>query len=298
MKRLSFKWILPVVAMPMLMASCNSDEPRPEIQQYVTIDRVGVGELQTRYDASDNFLPTSANDSLCLFIKSSNTNPKYSANYLKYTCDGSSWTPKTPFPWGGGTAEWTAIYPYKPYKERDKENCKIQFFIDPTNDGNVDLLYAYGTTSKSGLDVKFKHAQAKVRVNIYDKFNYKPNITQVNCNFGDRSSYLTIEPGKEPNWEGQGFSLGAIKKVEPQDGAYATFETYSFPWENLYGGFPYVSINLSHDIDLTGVLTKLESNKIYTFNVIYGGEYAELSDITISAWDVVEGSNTLETEED
>ena len=170
MKRLSFKWILPVVAMPMLMASCNSDEPRPEIQQYVTIDRVGVGELQTRYDASDNFLPTSANDSLCLFIKSSNTNPKYSANYLKYTCDGSSWTPKTPFPWGGGTAEWTAIYPYKPYKERDKENCKIQFFIDPTNDDNVDLLYAYGTTSNSGLDVKFKHAQAKVRVNIYDKF--------------------------------------------------------------------------------------------------------------------------------
>ena len=284
--------------MPMLMASCNSDEPRPEIQQYVTIDRVGVGELQTRYDASDNFLPTSANDSLCLFIKSSNTNPKYSANYLKYTCDGSSWTPKTLLPWGGGTAEWTVIYPYKPYKERDKENCKIQFFIDPTNDDNVDLLYAYGTTSKSGLDVKFKHAQAKVRVNIYDKFNYKPDITQVNCSFGDRRSYLTIEPGKEPNWEGEGFSLGAIKKVEPQDGAYATFETYSFPWENWYGGFPYVSINLSHDIDLTGVLTKLESNKIYTFNVIYGGEYAELSDITISAWDVVEGSNTLETEED
>ena len=298
MKRLSFKWILPVVAMPMLMASCNSDEPRPEIQQYVTIDRVGVGELQTRYDASDNFLPTSANDSLCLFIKSSNTNPKYSANYLKYTCDGSSWTPKTLLPWGGGTAEWTAIYPYKPYKEVDKENCKIQFFINPTNDDNVDLLYAYGTTSKSGLDVKFKHAQAKVRVNIYDKFNYKPDITQVNCSFGDRRSYLTIEPGKEPNWEGEGFSLGAIKKVEPQDGAYATFETYSFPWENWYGGFPYVSINLSHDIDLTGVLTKLESNKIYTFNVIYGGEYAELSDITISAWDVVEGSNTLETEED
>ena len=58
MKRLSFKWILPVVAIPMLMASCNSDEPRPEIQQYVTIDRVGVGELQTRYDASVNFLPT------------------------------------------------------------------------------------------------------------------------------------------------------------------------------------------------------------------------------------------------
>lgn len=297
MKRLSFKWILPVVAMPMLMASCNSDEPRPEIQQYVTIDRVGVGELQTRYDASDNFLPTSANDSLCLFIKSSNTNPKYSANYLKYTCDGSSWTPKTPFPWGGGTAEWTAIYPYKPYKEVDKENCKIQFYINPANDDNVDLLYAYGTTSKSGLDVKFKHAQAKVRVNIYDKFNYKPDIKQVSCNFGDRRSYLTIEPGQEPNWVGEGFSLGAIKKVEPQDGAYATFETYSFPWENLYG-FTYVNIDLRHDIDLTGVLTKLESNKIYTFNVIYGGEYAELSDITISAWDVVEGSNTLETEED
>ena len=291
MKRLSFKWILPVVAMPMLMASCNSDEPRPEIQQYVTIDRVGVGELQTRYDASDNFLPTSANDSLCLFIKSSNTNPKYSANYLKYTCDGSSWTPKTPFPWGGGTAEWTAIYPYKPYKERDKENCKIQFYLDQ----NVDLLYAYGTTSKSGLDVKFKHAQAKVRVNIYDKFNYKPNIESVSCNFGEAMSTLTIESGKEPNWEGQQSSIGRnVNKVEPKDGAYATFETYSFPWENRYNNGS-IRINVNLEIDLKGVLTKLESNKIYTFNVIYGGEYAELSDITISAWDVVEGSNTLET---
>lgn len=294
MKRLSFKWILPVVAMPMLMASCNSDEPRPEIQQYVTIDRVGVGELQTRYDASDNFLPTSANDSLCLFIKSSNTNPKYSANYLKYTCDGSSWTPKTLLPWGGGTAEWTAIYPYKPYKERDKENCKIQFYLDQ----NVDLLYAYGTTSKSGLDVKFKHAQAKVRVNIYDKFNYKPNIESVSCNFGEAMSTLTIESGKEPNWEGQQSSIGRnVNKVEPKDGAYATFETYSFPWENRYNNGS-IRINVNLEIDLKGVLTKLESNKIYTFNVIYGGEYAELSDITISAWDVVEGSNTLETEED
>ena len=294
MKRLSFKWILPVVAMPMLMASCNSDEPRPEIQQYVTIDRVGVGELQTRYDASDNFLPTSANDSLCLFIKSSNTNPKYSGNYIKYTCDGSSWTPKTPFPWGGGTAEWTAIYPYKPYKEIDKENCKILFYLDQ----NVDLLYAYGTTSKSGLDVKFKHAQAKVRVNIYDKFNYKPNIESVSCNFGEATSTLTIEPGKEPNWEGQQSSIGRnVNKVEPQDGAYATFETYSFPWENRYNNGS-IRINVNFEIDLKGVLTKLESNKIYTLNVIYGGEYAELSDITISAWDVVEGSNTLETEED
>lgn len=294
MKRLSFKWILPVVAMPMLMASCNSDEPRPEIQQYVTIDRVGVGELQTRYDASDNFLPTSANDSLCLFIKSSNTNPKYSANYLKYTCDGSSWTPKTLLPWGGGTAEWTAIYPYKPYKERDKENCKIQFYLDQ----NVDLLYAYGTTSKSGLDVKFKHAQAKVRVNIYDKFNYKPNIESVSCYFGEAMSTLTIESGKEPNWEGQQSSIGRnVNKVEPKDGAYATFETYSFPWENRYNNGS-IRINVNLEIDLKGVLTKLESNKIYTFNVIYGGEYAELSDITISAWDVVEGSNTLETEED
>ena len=294
MKRLSFKWILPVVAMPMLMASCNSDEPRPEIQQYVTIDRVGVGELQTRYDASDNFLPTSANDSLCLFIKSSNTNPKYSANYLKYTCDGSSWTPQTLLPWGGGTAEWTAIYPYKPYKERDKENCKIQFYLDQ----NVDLLYAYGTTSKSGLDVKFKHAQAKVRVNIYDKFNYKPNIESVSCYFGEAMSTLTIESGKEPNWEGQQSSIGRnVNKVEPKDGAYATFETYSFPWENRYNNGS-IRINVNLEIDLKGVLTKLESNKIYTFNVIYGGEYAELSDITISAWDVVEGSNTLETEED
>ena len=197
-------------------------------------------------------------------------------------------------PWGGGTAEWTAIYPYKPYKERDKENCKIQFYLDQ----NVDLLYAYGTTSKSGLDVKFKHAQAKVRVNIYDKFNYKPNIESVSCNFGEAMSTLTIESGKEPNWEGQQSSIGRnVNKVEPKDGAYATFETYSFPWENRYNNGS-IRINVNLEIDLKGVLTKLESNKIYTFNVIYGGEYAELSDITISAWDVVEGSNTLETEED
>ena len=54
------------------------------------------------------------------------------------------------------------------------------------------------------------------------------------------------------------------------------------------------------DLALINKLTvkELSKDEIYTFNVIYGGEYAELSDITISAWDVVEGSNTLETEED
>ena len=111
-------------------------------------------------------------------------------------------------------------------------------------------------------------------------------------------STLTIESGKEPNWEGQQSSIGRnVNKVEPKDGAYATFETYSFPWEDRYN-YVNITINLAFSINLSGVLTKLESNKIYTFNVIYGGEYAELSDITISAWDVVEGSNTLETEED
>ena len=111
-KNLLFRGLLAVAAVPMLMASCNSDEPRPEINQYVTIGRVGVGEMETRagYDATNNFLPTSSTDSLTLFVKSSLSDAKYSRDFLQFSCDGAKWTTKNPLEWGGSTAKWSAFY--------------------------------------------------------------------------------------------------------------------------------------------------------------------------------------------
>ena len=105
MKRLSFKWILPVVAIPMLMASCNSDEPRPEIQQYVTIDRVGVGELQTRgeIEATGNFMKSGSR--IQLWFDSGKDDARYNASKMIWQCDGQKRASKTPLLWGGGAAK-------------------------------------------------------------------------------------------------------------------------------------------------------------------------------------------------
>lgn len=306
-KNLLFRGLLAVAAVPMLMASCNSDEPRPEINQYVTIGRVGVGEMETRagYDATNNFLPTSSTDSLTLFVKSSLSDAKYSRDFLQFSCDGAKWTTKNPLEWGGGTANWSAFYgatskdivynsKSKKYELNIKysQNCMLAY--------NRDLLYAYGTTSTGSLGINFKHLTAKLRYNIHIISGQDPikNLRGlctaenyiVSLNIGEA---LTIEP--IDGFAGMMFIEHPEFKVTPTNGATYSYEYLVLPMktnkyeQRFYIGGTYSEL-YSNIEDVT-----IESNKSYVFDVYIADRKVLKADVTIKAWEDVENAANLET---
>lgn len=301
-KNLLFRGLLAVAAVPMLMASCNSDEPRPEINQYVTIGRVGVGKMETRagYDATNNFLPTSSTDSLTLFVKSSLSDAKYSRDFLQFSCDGAKWTTKNPLEWGGGTANWSAFYGATSkdivYNSKSK---KYELNINGNSNifaYNRDLLYAYGTTSSGSLGINFKHLTAKLRYNIHIISGPDPieNLRGLNhfynfivsLNIGEA---LTIEPME--GVLGMMFKDHPEFKVTPTNGATYSYEYLVLPMKSWY----YISgtnsedySNMEHDITI-------ESNKSYVFDVYIADDEILKADVTIKAWEDVENAANLET---
>lgn len=294
MKNGMFKGVLAMAAIPMVLASCNSDEPRPEVLEYVTINRVGVGELSTRSGdivATDNFLPVTADgDSLILFVKSSNADPLYSADYLRYSCDGTSWKPETNLAWGGGTAEWSAVYSFNASDIYDKETRKI-VWTGPHN----DLLYAYGTTSKSSIDIKMRHACAKVRVNLIDKYNLNPDIKRIECP-GCSRNFATIEPGKDIVWGNVREYIYLSTPTSEKDGVY-TYEYFSAPYEgSIYDPFILQINGLYENMHCVTPILTFEANKIYEIDLIFGGEYVKFESVTIKPWEDVENATAVETE--
>ena len=304
-KNLLFRGLLAVAAVPMLMASCNSDEPRPEINQYVTIGRVGVGEMETRagYDATNNFLPTSSTDSLTLFVKSSLSDPQYSRDYLQFTCDGSKWSTKTPLAWGGNTAKWSAFYGTT-YQDvfYDSSTEKYNLRYINIEDPHRDILYAYGTTSTGSLSINFKHLTAKLRYNIHiisgpDPIEnlrgiMKRDYSKVNeINIGEE---ITIAP--EYEWDCYLFFKDHPElKVTPTNGATYSYEYLVLPMktnkyeQRFYIGGTYSEL-YSNIEDVT-----IESNKSYVFDVYIADGKILKADVTIKAWEDIENAANLET---
>ena len=302
-KNLLFRGLLAVAAVPMLMASCNSDEPRPEINQYVTIGRVGVGEMETRagYDATNNFLPTSSTDSLTLFVKSSLSDAKYSRDFLQFSCDGAKWTTKNPLEWGGGTANWSAFYGATSkdivYNSKSKKyELRINYYYEQYN---RDLLYAYGTTSSGSLSINFKHLTAKLRYNIHiisgpDPIEnlrgiMKRDYSKVNeINIGEE---ITIAP--EYEWDCYLFFKDHPElKVTPTNGATYSYEYLTFPIEvekyYIVGTGTEGASNMQDPIII-------ESNKSYVFDVYIADGKILKADVTIKAWEDIENAANLET---
>ena len=305
-KNLLFRGLLAVAAVPMLMASCNSDEPRPEINQYVTIGRVGVGEMETRagYDATNNFLPTSSTDSLTLFVKSSLSDAKYSRDFLQFSCDGAKWTTKNPLEWGGGTANWSAFYGATSkdivYNSKSKKyELRINYYYEQYN---RDLLYAYGTTSTGSLSINFKHLTAKLRYNIHIISGPDPienlrglckrDYSQVNeINIGEE---ITIAPEYVYSNDLL-FKIHPELKVTPTNGATYSYEYLTFPIEvsDLYNY--YISgIGTEGSSNMQGP-TIIESNKSYVFDVYIADGKILKADVTIKAWEDIENAANLET---
>lgn len=315
-KNLLFRGLLAVAAVPMLMASCNSDEPRPEINQYVTIGRVGVGEMETRagYDATNNFLPTSSTDSLTLFVKSSLSDPQYSRDYLQFTCDGSKWSTKTPLAWGGNTAKWSAFYGTT-YQDvfYDSSTEKYNLRYINIEDPHRDILYAYGTTSSGNIGINFKHLKAKLRYNFYVVSGNDPLPYLYGINTTSRNSQselnvgedLTIDPEKGYGNSNFKFIDYPELKVTPAEGATYSYEYLVVPSSAYYDDYLEKTIVIRIDLPtnyygdrlfyIPGQLI-IESNKIYVFDIYIADNDIIKVNATIKAWEDEEYATKLETE--
>lgn len=305
-KNLLFRGLLAVATVPMLMASCNSDEPRPEINQYVTIGRVGVGEMETRagYDATNNFLPTSSTDSLTLFVKSSLSDAKYSRDFLQFSCDGAKWTTKNPLEWGGSTAKWSAfygatskdiVYNSKSKKYELRTNSYFEEYYR-------DLLYAYGTTSSGSLSINFKHLTAKLRYNIHIISGPDPIENLRGLSKRNWSEVKEINIGEEitiaPEYVYSNdlyFKNHPELKVTPTNGATYSYEYLTFPIEVSDFYNYYISgIGTEGSSNMQGP-TIIESNKSYVFDVYIADGKILKADVTIKAWEDIENAANLET---
>ena len=309
MKRLSFKWILPVVAMPMLMASCNSDEPRPEIQQYVTIDRVGVGELQTRgeIEATGNFMKNRS--AIQLWFDSGKDDARYNASKMIWRCDGSKWSSETPLLWGGGSAKYIALcsdkeiysgeseFGFQDFIDDNKFRLNTRFMGDGYNkSGWDDLLVAQGTATDASLDLKFTHAMAKVRINT--------NILSSNAGSNISSKYFNLYTTADCSvsvTDGLKYNFDNHMTDEQYFAADVTGEYYSCEILVIPQSVDdlmlkiYISQSEEYVVRFDNTQT-FEAGKIYEYDVVVGDSKAELKNITISQWDDEENAGNFVTE--
>lgn len=309
MKRLSFKWILPVVAMPMLMASCNSDEPRPEIQQYVTIDRVGVGELQTRgeIEATGNFMKNRS--AIQLWFDSGKDDARYNASKMIWRCDGSKWSSETPLLWGGGSAKYIAlcadkeIYPgesrfiFQTFINDNKFILNGYFMDEAYNKSRWnDLLVAQGTATDASLDLKFTHAMAKVRINTNIlSSNASSDIVSTFYNLYTKADCsVSVTDGLKYNFDNHEIDLQYFSN--DVTGEYYSCETLVIPQsvDDLMLNI-YISQSEEYVVRFDNTQT-FEAGKIYEYDVVVGDSKAELKNITISQWEDEENAGNFVTE--
>ena len=323
MKRLSFKWILPVVAMPMLMASCNSDEPRPEIQQYVTIDRVGVGELQTRYDASDNFLPTSG--IMKLMLNSSNADSKYSTSGLDFKPTSNGWSTPNPLVWAvNSSADWSVFFTSRSANEYSYDaDSRVLAWSVPADQSKLsdeqfeglDLLYDGGKSSSASLSPALKHAMSKIVINYYCEVDVENDIVpdsviitnvhlsrNVEVEVGDGWQILPYEnttandiiqfrPVGTPTATKAKYEAIVIPRAKMKSYVKAIMKNYPYITNGELRPRPRAISNYEYD-------DVIEPGKIYTFNFYYKGKYGSTGDMTISPWEEVNNAGSLVTDEE
>lgn len=303
MKKLSFKWVLPIMAMPMLMASCNSDETCPEVAEYVTIDRVGVGELQSRSEisATNNLLNSKAH--IQLWFDSGKDDTRYNATRMHWSCNGSSWSTSEVLLWGGGSAKYIALCSDQAWGNYDGEwKFGWQEFIDDyrfsinssalsnmsVKSSWPDILVAQGTATSSSLNLKFSHALAKVKINTniptsetYSDFG----AIMYNLCTGAECS-VSVTDGLKFYLENQ--SLDQQSFASDNTGEYYTLETLVIPQS---ANDLTIKINLYNPGNSTDYVVKFdntqtfESGKIYEYDVVLGDSKAELENVTVSQWD-------------
>lgn len=301
MKRLSFKWILPVVAMPMLMASCNSDEPRPEIQQYVTIDRVGVGELQTRgeIEATGNFMKSGS--AIQLWFDSGKDDARYNASKMIWQCDGQKWSSTTPLLWGGGSAKYIALccdsyfyanesrFRFQNFSNDNRFTLNENFIVSLKSAWN-DLLVAQGTATDASLDLKFTHALAKVRINTNISSTVEAYFRNL---YKTADCSISVTEGLKYNFENHVIDIQNL--AGDKTGEYYSYEALIIPQsvDNLLLAFrtnPEACV-----VEFNNTQT-FEAGKIYEYDVVVGESKAELKNVTVSQWNDNENAGNFVTQ--
>lgn len=316
------KWVLPMLTLPTLVASCSQDDdPDYEGGEYVSINSVGIGELQTRsgYEATDNFLPTRGD--IRLFLKSSNADSQYSADYFGFTCDGASWKSDVNLPWAeGSTATWSAFFTSAANDGYDAE--KDSLFVTLPNDqsaltdnefNDLDLLVAKGSASTSMLNMQFKHILSKVRVNVYNETGYLDGKTINNLritNDGYRSTMLNTAsigiPTSDDEWsivapqEDYSKTEFVVKQVETQSDCFATYEAIVPPFTTrgfyVLGEIAETGDSLSASFYADDFNLSVESGQILEFNLYVGGDEIITVESTIKGWTNAISDVKLETE--
>ncbi len=324
------KWVLPMLALPALVTSCSQDDdPDYHGGEYVSINSVGVGVLQTKsgYDATDNFMPD--NGTLKLLLTSSGEDPQYSSNGTDFTPNGGVWYTENPLVWAANsTADWSAFFTSRNDDgySNNADTKELTWSI-PTDQSSLlddemnglDLLYAYGNTSSSAIDVAFSHLMAKIQLNFIDKTNYfsGKQITDVKIEFLDGSgtpksigfSYiLPISIGKrlyamlEKNTQLENASEMTLHKIATKniDNCIASFDGILIPQATGSAYNIYIYCDNSNEYCYkTKVYPQLAGNIFFgtchEFNLIVGGDYFIVDSATVNTWTEVDAGK-LETE--
>ncbi len=316
------KWVLPMLALPTLVISCSQDDdPNYHGGEYVSINSVGIGELQTRsgYEATDNFLPTRGD--IRLFLKSSNADSQYSADYFGFTCDGASWKSDVNLPWAeGSTATWSAFFTSAANDGYDAEKDSI--FVTLPNDqsaltdnefNDLDLLVAKGSASTSKLNMQFKHILSKVRVNVYNETGYLDGKTINNLRITNnryRSTMLNTAsigiPTSDDEWsivtpqEDFQETEFVLKQVETQSDCFATYEAIVPPFTTRYlvisAKIEETGNRIGYSFEPSLFNLSAESGQILEFNIYAGGDELITVESTIKGWTNAISDVKLETE--
>lgn len=316
-KNLLFRGLLAVAAVPMLMASCNSDEPRPEINQYVTIGRVGVGEMETRagYDATNNFLPDSG--IMKLILNSSNSDAKYSTSGLDYTPSSDGWSTPKQLLWAvNSSADWSVFFTSRPTNEYsyDTDSRELTWSVpadqskltDKQFEG-IDLLYDGGKTSSASISPTLKHAMAKIVVNYFCEVDVNETQVPDSAIIDNISLSRKIDVEIGENWQILPYENTTAKdniKLRPvgtPTATKATFEGIVIPQvEREYPSYIKVYYHSGkYAYSVSAGIDKIEPGKIYTINIYRKGRYATaVNDVTITPWEEVKNAGSLETDEE
>lgn len=314
-KNLLFRGLLAVAAVPMLMASCNSDEPRPEINQYVTIGRVGVGEMETRagYDATNNFLPNSG--IMKLILNSSNSDAKYSTSGLDYTPSSDGWSTPKQLLWAvNSSADWSVFFTSRPTNEYsyDTDSRELTWSVpadqskltDKQFEG-IDLLYDGGKTSSASISPTLKHAMAKIVVNYFCEVDVNNDVVPDSVIIENVHLSRNVEIEVGDGWEILPYENTTAKdniKLRPVGTPTATKATFEGIVIPQVEGQSYVRVYYSkyaYNFSVGINEIKIEPGKIYTINIYRKGRYATaVNDVTITPWEEVKNAGSLETEEE
>lgn len=316
-----FRGLLALAAIPMTMASCSSDDggepapnPTPSEAEYVTINSVGVCDLNSRAEvaATDSYY-----QKLLLWFDSGRDDARYNASCMPWTASSSS-PQYTPYDgstllWGGGSAKYVALTGSSGWTTYiDKLGGSVirieignqwalcyPVFIDDTHfvyssmdiysSSFYDLLIAQGTTTSSALNIQVKHATAKVVFKTNHESTYVSGL--LHNVYSSAIGTIDVENGVQ--WD---FSYYAPATIESSSNLGKNGEVVFYLLPQTVDNLIFQFDDIDGAVLVFDNPQTFEANKVYEYNVVVGDSNAELTGLSVSTWDDVESAGSFITE--